>query len=295
MLNNSDWLSSFNYIDFLREFGKEFTVNRMLSFDSVKLRLERENPLTFLEFNYMILQAVDFLHLYKNHGVTLQMGGSDQWGNIINGVELVRRCLHKEVFGLTTHLITKSDGSKMGKTAGGAVWLSEDMFSTWDFYQYFRNVDDFDVIKYLKNFTEVPIADINKLSQLKGKELNEAKKLLAFEITKLCHGESEAIKCQELAINTFEKNTLDDNLPTFYVKEVNLIEGVSLVNSMVSFGLSASNSESRRLIQNSGVKINSQTCSDMNYKITSADFKENGSVLISLGKKKHILVKIGEQ
>ncbi len=291
LLNNADWLSKFSYLEFLRDFGVHFTVNRMLSFDSVKLRLEKENPMTFLEFNYMLLQAVDYLHLNQNHNVKLQLGGSDQWGNIINGVELIRRKDAKEVFALTTNLLTKSDGSKMGKTASGAVWLTPSMFSVWDFYQYFRNVDDLDVIKYLKIFTEIPMAEIGKLATLQGKELNEAKKLLAFEITKLCHGELEAKSAEELAINTFEKGIVDANLPTFFITSAELNDGLNIVDALIKFGLTASKGETRKLILNAGVKLNDAPVVDSNYSLSKVDIKDD-VIKLSLGKKKHILLKI---
>ncbi len=291
MLNNIDWLAKFNYLDFLRDYGKEFTINRMLSFDSVKLRLQREQPLTFLEFNYMLLQAVDYLYLHKNYDVQLQMGGSDQWGNIINGVELIRRVSQGEVYGLTTPLLTKSDGTKMGKTANGAVWLSENMFSSWDFYQFFRNVDDLDVIKFLKLFTTLPLSQINDLAKLKDKEINEAKKILAFEITSIVHSQKSALECQNLAINTFENKTLDSNLPTYFVDEAQLNEGIILANYLTSIGLSSSNSNAKKLIQNNGIKVNDDAIADINYKLFKANIK-NDCIKISLGKKNHILVKI---
>ncbi len=291
IVNNAEWLCKFNYLEFLRDFGTSFTINRMLAFDSVKLRLERENPMTFLEFNYMLLQAVDFYYLNKSYGVSLQMGGSDQWGNIINGVELVRRISQKEVFALTTPLVTKSDGTKMGKTANGAIWLDEDHLSTWEFYQYFRNVDDLDVIKYLKLFTELPMSHIVELAKLKGKDINEAKKILAFEITKLCHGIKEAELNQNTAINTFEKGNLDDNLPTFFVEESKLSTGISLVGYLVELGLTSSNSEGKKLIQNLGIKINNIPVSDIGYNLSKNNISKN-IIKISLGKKKHILVKI---
>ena len=290
-VNNAEWLCEFNYLEFLRDFGTKFTINRMLAFDSVKLRLERENPMTFLEFNYMLLQAVDFYYLNKNYGVSLQMGGSDQWGNIINGVELVRRISGSEAFGLTSPLVTKSDGTKMGKSVNGAVWLDGSMFSPWDFYQYFRNTDDLDVIKYLKLFTELPLGEIETLSKLQGKDINEAKKILAFEITKLCHGLAEAEKCQNTAINTFEKGNVDDNLPTFFVEEEELNAGLPLINFLVTLGFTKSNGEGRKLIQNSGIKINDTTVSEVSHMLTKNDISKE-IIKISMGKKKHVLVKV---
>ncbi|MDR0485086.1 MAG: tyrosine--tRNA ligase [Alphaproteobacteria bacterium] len=291
LMNNADWLCSFNYLEFLRDFGTSFTINRMLAFDSVKIRLQKENPMTFLEFNYMLLQAVDFFYLNKNHDIVLQMGGSDQWGNIINGVELVRRLAQKEVFALTSPLLTKADGSKMGKTAGGAVWLDDGLFSSWDFYQYFRNTDDADVIKFLKLFTELPMSEIETLAKLQGQEINEAKKILAFEITKLVHGEEQAILNQNTAINTFEKGGLDENLPTFFVEEAQLNEGIPLVNFLVSVGFTTSNGEGRKLIINSGIKINDTTITDVAYLLGKKDLHDS-TMKVSMGKKKHILVKV---
>ncbi|MCL2566609.1 MAG: tyrosine--tRNA ligase [Alphaproteobacteria bacterium] len=291
LLNNADWLCKFNYLEFLRDFGTNFTINRMLSFDSVKLRLQKENPMTFLEFNYMLLQGVDFYYLNKNHDITLQMGGSDQWGNIINGVELTRRMAQKEVFALTSPLLTKSDGSKMGKTAGGAVWLDNDLFSSWDFYQYFRNTDDADVIKFLKLFTEIDMAEIAKLEKLQGQEINEAKKILAFEITKLVHGEESAIANQTTAVNTFEKGVISDSLPTFFVEETQLNGGIPLINLLVSLSFTTSNGEGRKLILNGGIKLNDAAIADIAYQVSKKDL-ENGIIKISMGKKKHILVKV---
>ncbi len=290
LLNNADWLCNINYLDFLREFGSSFTINRMMSFDSVKARLEREQPLTFLEFNYLLLQAVDFHHLYNKYGVTLQMGGSDQWGNIINGIELVRRTFNQEVFGLTSILVTRSDGEKMGKSLSGAVWINADMFSTWDFYQYFRNVTDIDVFNYLKLFTEIPITEIDKLSKLQGKDINDAKKILAFEVTKLCHGEKEAFNNQNIAMNTFEKGETDSNLPSFFISENELNTGILLVSYLSKISVTSSNSEGRKLIQNGGVKINGTLCSDINHMINKTSLL-NGIIKISIGKKKHVLLK----
>ncbi|MDR2008790.1 MAG: tyrosine--tRNA ligase [Alphaproteobacteria bacterium] len=291
ILNNADWLCKFNYLEFLRDFGTAFTINRMLSFESVKLRLQKENPMTFLEFNYMLLQAVDFYHLHKEKNVVLQMGGSDQWGNIINGVELTRRISQAEVFALTSPLLTKSDGSKMGKTADGAVWLDSEMFSSWDFYQYFRNTDDADVIKFLKLFTELPISEVAVLAKLQGQEINEAKKILAFEITKLVHGEAAALTSQTTAINTFEKGLGDDNLPTFFASEAELESGIPLINFLITLGFTTSNGEGRKLILNGGIKINDVAIADVAYSVAKKDLV-NGVIKISMGKKKHVLVKV---
>jgi tyrosyl-tRNA synthetase len=291
LLSNASWLLEFKYLEFLRDFGTHFTINRMLGFDSVKLRLERDQPLTFLEFNYMLLQAVDFLHLNKNYGVSLQMGGSDQWGNIINGVELIRKTQSKEAFALTTPLLLKKDGSKMGKTASGALWLNKELCSVWDFYQYFRNVEDEVVIDYLKKLTMIPIAEINKLDQLKGQELNEAKKILAYEMCKIVHGVEEANKVLELAVNTFEKKILDDNLPTINLTSDQLKQDLSVIFLLTTYANVNSNSEARKLITNLGIKINDITLKDVNKKINTSDFLNN-TLKLSLGKKKHILFKI---
>lgn len=291
LLNNADWLTKFTYVDFLRTYGTEFTINRMLHFDSVKLRLERESPLTFLEFNYMLLQAVDFLYLNSHHNTYLQMGGSDQWGNIINGVELIRRMNKTEAFALTSPLLTKSDGTKMGKTASGAVWLDEKMFSPWDFYQYFRNVDDDDTIKFLKLFTDLPDKELEELSNLKGQDINQAKKILAFEITKLCHGLEEAKKCSELAINTFEKGTLDKNLPTFYINSEELTSGILLTYILKKVNFATSVSDARRSIEGNAIKINDNSINDVNFKLTQQNMINN-SIKISFGKKRHILLSI---
>ncbi len=291
MVNNYDWLSQLNYLEFLRDFGVHFTVNRMLSFESVKLRLDREQPLSFLEFNYMLLQAIDFYHLKEHHDVSLQIGGSDQWGNILNGVELIRRKTGKAAFGLTTNLITKADGTKMGKTATGAIWLTKSMCSVWDFYQYFRNTHDDNVIEYLKIFTEVSLDEINKLAQLKGKELNEAKKILAYELTKLCHGKEEADKCTQTAINTFEENIIDENLPTIEIKmnELSNIEPISKL--LTTHNLQPSNSSSRTIISQGGIKINDVVCEDPMYIINKNDFTNN-ILKLNIGKKQIILFKL---
>ncbi|UQY80406.1 Tyrosine--tRNA ligase 1 [Candidatus Hepatincola sp. Av] len=291
ILNNAKWLTKFNYLDFLREYGKDFTINRMLTFDSVKSRLDRESSFTFLEFNYMLLQAVDFYYLYKHYNVKLQLGGSDQWGNIINGVEIIRRKAHEEAFGLTSPLLTKADGTKMGKTATGAVWLNKDLFSVNDFYQFFRNTHDDDVIQYLKMFTEIPLTEIKKLSKLQGNEINEAKKILAFKLTELCHGLEAAKQAEKLAINVFEKKELDTNLPTYYVTKKQLLNGLPLVQFLVEIKVLSSNSEGRKLIQNNGLSINTEKCTDIHIKITNQDLQKE-VIQISIGKKQHILIKI---
>lgn len=293
ILNNAQWLIQFNYLEFLRDYGTQFTINRMLTFDSVKLRLDRENPLSFLEFNYMLLQAVDFAHLYKTYNVTIQMGGSDQWGNIINGVELIRRKMQASTYALTAPLILKSDGSKMGKSADGAIWMESNLLSPWDFYQYFRNVDDKDVIYYLKIYTTLPINEINKLAQLKGSELNEAKKILAFEVTKICHGLEIANKQQELAHSIFVDKIDDADLPTFKILPSQYTnDEIGLTQILLDIQQINSKSEGRKLIQNKGIKINNIPVDDINYSI-----KINQLIIdplkISIGKKKHFWI-LGE-
>src|SRR5207342_1684294 len=250
MVNNADWLDELNYIDFLRDYGCYFSVNRMLSYDSVKLRLEREQPLSFIEFNYMVLQAYDFVELYRRFGCRLQMGGSDQWGNIVNGIELGRRTDGVELFGLTTALLTTASGAKMGKTASGAVWLNPDMLSPYDYWQYWRNTEDADVGRFLKLFTEVPLDEVDGLASLQGAELNEAKKVLATEATALLHGREAADKAAGTARRAFEEGAMAEGLPTITAK---LPDGI--LNLAVAAGLAASNSEARKLIANNGLKL----------------------------------------
>jgi len=291
MVNNNDWLSGLHYLDFLRDFGRHFTINRMLSFDSVKLRLDREQPLTFSEFNYMILQAYDFYELNKRHDLSLQMGGSDQWGNIINGVELTRRVSGKEVYGLTIPLLTTSTGQKMGKTANGAIWLNDDMLSAYDFWQYWRNTSDADVGRFLKLFTELPLDEIAKLEALEGKELNEAKKILAHEVTKLCRGEEAALNAAETARKTFEEGALGKDLPTFEVSAGELETGIAAFDAMRRVELAKSGGEARRAIKGGGAKLNDKTITDENQLITSADANADGLIKLSFGKKRHALIK----
>ena len=287
MVNNADWLDQLNYIEFLRDFGRHFTVNRMLTFDSVKLRLEREQPLTFLEFNYMILQAYDFLELSRRNGCILQMGGSDQWGNIVNGVELTRRVDATEVFGLTSPLLTTSSGAKMGKTAQGAVWLNADRLSPYDFWQFWRNTEDGDVGRFLRLFTELPLDEVVRLESLHGAEINEAKKILAHHVTTLAHGHEAADQAAETARKTFEEGTLAQSLPTF---TADLNAGLSVVEALVVAGLAASNGEAKRLIKGGGARVNDQPVSDEAQRLTSADLKD-GAVKLSSGKKRHALIK----
>ncbi|MEC7475373.1 MAG: tyrosine--tRNA ligase, partial [Pseudomonadota bacterium] len=263
MLDNDVWLSELNYISFLRDYGRHFSVNRMLGFDSVKLRLDREQPLSFLEFNYMILQAYDSLELYRRHGCTLQMGGSDQWGNIINGIELGRRTDQAQLYALTTELLTTSSGAKMGKTAQGAVWLDAEMLSAWEYWQFWRNTEDSDVGKFLRLFTECPLEEISRLEQLEGAELNEAKKILATQATALVHGEEAAADCVKTATETFETGGTSQNLPRVDVPGETLKTGIGILEAFVIAGLANSNSEARRLVQGGGAKLNDATVSDI--------------------------------
>jgi tyrosyl-tRNA synthetase len=292
IVNNDDWLSGLNYIEFLRDYGRHFSINRMISFDSVKLRLEREQSLSFLEFNYMILQAYDFVELNKRYGCRLQLGGSDQWGNIVNGVELNRRLGREEIFGLTTPLLTTASGAKMGKTAQGAVWLSDDMLSAYDYYQYWRNTEDNDVIKFIKLFTEASQDEIAKLSQLEGAQLNEAKKILAFEATKLCHGEEEAIKARDASLKAFEQGDFGEGLPIFEVDKLELEKGIPAFELLFKAGLTGSGGEAKRLIKGSGAKINGITIALEMEVVDPSKVREDGTILLSSGKKKHIIVKI---
>lgn len=290
MVNNADWLDGLNYIDFLRDYGAHFTINRMLSFDSVKLRLEREHPLTFLEFNYMILQAYDFLELNRREKCTLQMGGSDQWGNIINGIELGRRVDGAELYGLTTALLTTSSGAKMGKTAAGAVWLNADMLKPYDYWQYWRDTEDANIGCFLNLFTELPLDEISRLEKLEGSEINEAKKILATEATRLAHGESEAEAAAETARQTFEQGAMAEGLPTHKVASGDIKKGIGILTLLVDAGLASSNGEARRAITNSAIAINDKKVTDPRYEVTESDLDE-GALKVSFGKKRHVIVK----
>jgi len=291
MVNNADWLKALNYIEFLRDFGSHFTINRMLGFDSVKLRLEREHPLTFLEFNYMILQAYDFLALNRRHGCALQMGGSDQWGNIVNGVELTRRVDAKEVFGLTTPLLTTASGAKMGKTAAGAVWLNAEQLSPYEYWQYWRNTEDGDVGRFLRLFTELPTAEIERLEQLQGQEINDAKKVLADATTAMCHGSEAAKTAHASAQETFEKGQLGGDLPTVEIDRSELENGLAAFNALVKAGLCASGGEARRLIKGGGGRLNDQVFSSETQTVTLADLNSDGVAKLSAGKKRHVLLR----
>lgn len=293
MVNNIDWLGKLNYLDFLSDFGRHFTINRMMTFDSVKLRLEREQPLTFLEFNYMIMQGYDFYELNKRYSCAIQFGGSDQWGNMVNGVELTRRVAQKEVFAMTCPLLTKHDGEKMGKSVSGAVWLNADMRSPYEFYQYFRNVDDKDISKLLRLLTVMPIAEIEKLEKLKGSEVNEAKKTLAFEITKLCHGQKIAEDAAETARKTFEDGESAEGLPSITIPIAKLKEGIPAFVLFKDAGLATSGGEAKRLIAGGGAKINDQKIDSDTRMITTADLHDQ-KIKLSAGKKKHALVIVTE-
>ncbi len=293
MVNNADWLDELKYIEFLRDYGKHFSVNRMLSMESVKTRLDREQSISFLEFNYMILQAYDFVELYRNYNCRLQLAGSDQWGNIINGVELARRIEQIELFGFTCPLLTTASGAKMGKTASGAVWLNSDKLSPYDYYQYWRNTEDADVGKFLRIFTILPLSEIEKLEQLQDAEINEAKKILAFEATKLCHGEQAAILAADTAKKTFEEGKASDaDLPSIEVEKNNLKDGIPAFILLREAGLVSSSGEARRLIKGGGARVNDKKINNIDYKITASDIQDNNTIKLSAGKKKHAILKI---
>jgi tyrosyl-tRNA synthetase len=290
IVNNDDWLSKLGYIDFLREFGVHFTINRMLAFDSVKLRLDREQPLTFLEFNYMLMQATDFLELNRRFGCSLQMGGSDQWGNILNGVELIRRVDARPAFGLTTPLLSTSSGAKMGKTAAGAVWLNADLRSPYDYWQFWRNTEDADVGRFLALFTDLPMDEVNRLASLDGAAINDAKKVLADEATRMLHGEEAAALARQAATAAFEQGALSQELPTISVSSAVLAEGIMLAALAVDAGLASSRGEARRLAQGGGLRLNDQQVTDGMQMVTPADLIE-GVVKLAAGKKKIVLVR----
>jgi tyrosyl-tRNA synthetase len=291
MLNNAEWLLPLNYLEFLRDVGQHFSVNRMLSFDSVKQRLDREQSLSFLEFNYMILQAYDFVELNRRHGVRLQMGGSDQWGNIVNGIDLGRRLDTPQLYALTTPLLTTASGAKMGKSLSGAVWLNADMLSPYDFWQYWRNTEDADVGRFLKLYTTLPLDEIARLEALGGSEINEAKKVLATEVTALLHGREAANAAGETARKTFEEGVTADSLPTVKVEKALLEAGIGILSLFVSAGLAASNGEARRHIQGGAVRLNDQPVTDERRLVTLQDLNPQNALKLSLGKKKHILVR----
>ena len=287
-VNNYSWLKNLNYISFLRDIGKHFTINKMLSFDSVKTRLEREQSLSYMEFNYMILQAYDFLELNKKENCVLQMGGSDQWGNIVNGVDLIKKYSSKQAYGLTTPLITLASGAKMGKTETGAVWLDKEFLSPYDYWQFWRNIDDRDVLKFIKIFTDINIDEIEKI---KNNNINELKILLANEATKMLHGEQEAKKCEETAKKTFTDNSMGENLPSISISKKKLKEKITIIDLIILSKLENSKSEIRRLIKSNGVRINNQTITDEKLVLTENLFQDN-LIKLSLGKKRHIKVKL---
>ncbi len=289
MVDNAEWLLELNYVDFLREIGKHFSVNRMLSFDSVRLRLEREQSLSFLEFNYMIMQGYDFVELNKRYGCILQMGGSDQWGNIINGVDLGHRLRIEQLFALTTPLLTTASGAKMGKTASGAVWLNEDLFSPYDFWQYFRNSEDADVERFLKIFTRLPLSEI---SYAVKEDINEAKKLLATKVTEIVHGPEKAQQAAKTAKATFEEGAIDLSLPSAKISKAELNEGVGLLTAFVKAGLASSNSEARRHIKSGALKVNNKQITDERAILSEKDLLPEGVIKLSLGKKRHALLKL---
>ncbi|MDP8985385.1 MAG: tyrosine--tRNA ligase [Pseudomonadota bacterium] len=289
MVNNDDWLSGLRYIPFLRDVGRHFSINRMLTMDSVKLRLEREQPLTFLEFNYMILQGYDFVELNRRHDCTLQMGGSDQWGNILQGVELGRRVRQQELFGLTSPLITTSSGAKMGKTASGAVWLNAQRLSPYDYWQFWRNAEDGDVGRFLRMFTDLPLAEIARLENLGGAEINEAKKILATEATRLCHGDAAARNAMDTAGKAFT-GAAADGLPTLALDQG---APMLVLDVVVALGMASSKSEARRLIEQGGVKLNDQPVQSATATVSGADLDEHGMARLAVGKKRHGLIKRG--
>ncbi len=291
MVNNADWLAGLNYLEFLRDVGRHFSVNRMLSFDSVKTRLDREQSLSFLEFNYMILQAYDFVELNKRYDMRLQMGGSDQWGNIINGIDLGHRMGTPQLYALTSPLLTTASGQKMGKSLNGAVWLNADLLSAYDFWQYWRNTEDADVERFLKLYTTMPMDEIARLAALGGSEINETKKILATEITAMLHGREAAEQAAETARKTFEEGAISDNLPSLSIAKDELSAGLGIQALLVKAGLASSNGEARRHIQGGAVRINDIAVKDERAGISAGDVTEDGIIKLSLGKKKHILVR----
>jgi tyrosyl-tRNA synthetase len=293
--DNAEWLDTLAYIPLLRDVGRHFSVNRMLTMDSVKTRLERDQPLSFLEFNYMVLQSYDFVELAKRYGVALQMGGSDQWGNIVMGAELGRRMAGLDLFGLTTPLLTTASGGKMGKTADGAVWLNKERLSPFQYYQYWRNTEDADVTRFLKLFTDLPLSEIAKLEKLAGAEINEAKKILAFEATKLCHGGDAATQAAETARQTFEQGSSSEGLPTIEVPQAELAAGIPILDLLVRANLATSKGEARRLVQGKGAKLNDAIVEDDTLRVTDAALSQDGTLKLTAGKKRHALVKVGSE
>ena len=291
MLNNAEWLDGLNYLDFLRDIGRHFSINRMLSFESVKSRLDREQSLSFLEFNYMILQAYDFMELHRRYGCILQMGGSDQWGNIVNGIDLTRRVVDGEVFGLTSPLLTTSDGKKMGKSQAGAIWLNGDMLSPYEFWQFWRNTTDADVGRFLKLYTELPIDECDRLGALEGSEINEAKVRLANEVTTLLHGADAAQTAEATARDVFEKGGVGDDLPTLTLSASDVGDGISIVQLLVKSGLAGSGKEAKRLIAENGARLNDAPLSEAGLMIDTSALA--APIKLSAGKKRHALVQLG--
>lgn len=291
LVNNAEWLDELRYIPFLRDVGRHFTINRMLTMDSVKLRLDRQQPLTFLEFNYMILQGYDFVELHKRYGCTLQLGGSDQWGNIVQGTDLGRRLMDAELFGFTCPLITTASGAKMGKTAAGAVWLKPERLSSYDYYQFWRNTEDADVGRFLKLFTDLSLDEIAKLEQLGGAEINEAKKTLALEATTLLHGAEAANNAAETARRTFEQGGAGDSLPTIEVSASELSAGIPVLTLLQRAKLASSNGEARRLIRGGGAKINDAKVEDESLSVATQHLAD-GIIKLSAGKKRHVIVRV---
>ena len=291
MADNAEWLAGLNYIELLRDVGRHFSINRMLTMDSVRMRLEREQELSFIEFNYMILQSYDFVELARRYGCNLQMGGSDQWGNIVNGIDLGRRMGTHQLYALTCPLLTTSSGAKMGKTAAGAVWLNADMLSAYDYWQYWRNTEDADVERFLKLFTLLPLDEIAKLAALKGQDINEAKKVLATEATALIHGRAAADVASDTARKTFEQGAIAQDLPTLDIARGDLDAGAGVLALFVKAGLVASNGEARRQIKGGGLRINDVAVTDEAMKVSAADLTPEGVVKLSMGRKKHVLLK----
>jgi tyrosyl-tRNA synthetase len=291
MIDNAEWLTKLNYIEMLREVGRHFSINRMLSMDSVKLRLDREQELSFIEFNYMILQSYDFVELARRHGCNLQMGGSDQWGNIVNGVDLGRRMGTHQLYALTCPLLATSSGAKMGKTAAGAVWLNADMLAPYDYWQFWRNTEDADVERFLKLFTMLPLGEIARLASLGGSEINEAKKILATEATALVHGREAALAAAETARRTFEEGTIAEDLPSIDIARGELEGGLGVLTGFVKAGLVASNGEARRQIKSGGLRVNDQPVADDKMMLTPSHLTAEGVIKLSMGRKRHVLLR----
>ena len=291
MVDNAEWLAPLNYIEFLRDVGRHFSVNRMLTMDSARLRLEREQELSFIEFNYMLLQSYDYVELARRYGVNLQMGGSDQWGNIVLGADLGRRMGTHQLYALTTPLLTTASGAKMGKTAAGAVWLNEDQLSAYDYWQFWRNTEDADVARFLKLFTTLPMSEVAKLAALQGAEINEAKKTLATEATALIHGRASAEAAAETARKTFEQGTLAEGLPSIDIPAAELNDGLGVLTAFVKAGLVKSNSEARRQVQSGGLRVNDQPVTDDKAALSKADISADGVVKLSMGRKRHVLLR----